>query len=153
MVRVFAPPLHIGAVLTAFAVMVPSCQDASPTCERCEFTFYWDSAGNLRASEEACRDLTCEYTMCGVCYDISYNEVNLPLSGTCDTCTVPPSCEDSGLSYCPMHFDECSALDWPEDLRCGCVDLEMSDDHCGSCYNACDPGSFCDQGACSRPGG
>lgn len=136
----FAAPL-----LVAFITL--SCASDERECERCDYTFYWNSEGELSGSEEDCRELECRDALCGVCYEIEYNEWGLPSTSTCDSCdNYEPNCGER-TTYCPMHPDECAADGVPLEA-CGCVDLNTNSLHCGGCFNACTDGRRCVDGTC-----
>lgn len=141
-----ARTLLAALIVAAAALSLTACEEDLEGCERCDFTFYWDSEGALSSSEESCRPVDCGGAICGLCYDTTYNAANLPMTSTCDSCAEDPECSGR-LEYCPTHPDECD----PEaDEPCGCTDTYTDDLHCGACFAACPEGERCIRGECSE---
>ncbi len=139
----------LPTVITILAtVLFAGCANDTPPCQRCDFIFYWDSTGALSATDESCREIDCDGATCGLCTDITYNENDQPVTGTCDSC-IDEEEPDCGIreTYCPTHPDECAA-DGVDPDSCGCYDLFDDERHCGACFFACPEGDQCSLGQC-----
>jgi hypothetical protein len=78
-----------------------------------------------------CIDLRNDRENCGACGTVCAPQGNACFAGTC-------AC--NGAAACAAHQSCCEGL--------GCVETLANREHCGGCFQACDPGVECLAGAC-----